>query len=228
MVKAAVRLGFLAFLVVAAGCHKRVTIESEPSGARVRVNGVNRGVTPVTLDLEYNIFITHNVELEKEGYRRAYAPIPSEGNVGLAICGYIICPPLIIWARAPVSEAIFVLTAMGESPDGSMMSPPPPPPPPLPPAVAPDAVSSASAAWTPAPAPTPLPRPAEKGPLFIKTKRGGLQEVAAGRKVDVALTNGEKISGKIGAVAEHGIVVVTSDGERVLAADEIDQIHRAK
>lgn len=130
MVNAALRLVTFGVLVSAIGCHKSVRIESEPSGARVSVNGVYHGVTPVRVSLQYDIFTTHNVELQKEGYRNTYAPIPSEGSLGVAICGYIICPALIIWARKPVSEAVFVLTAIGAGADDGMYPPPPPPPPP--------------------------------------------------------------------------------------------------
>jgi hypothetical protein len=220
------RLPCLALLLVAAlagGCHKNVLIRSEPPGARVRLNGVDRGVTPVTLDLEYNIFIDYQVELEKEGYERARVGLPAEGRLGLAICGYIICPPLIIWARQPVSEAIFVMRPAGAG--GAPLAPPPPPPPPAPPAAwtpTEDAVSSATAA----PAATPMVRPAGKGPLFVKTGKAGLQEVAAGRKVTVTLANGETLKGTITAVAEHGIVLQTADGERILAAWELAQIVR--
>jgi hypothetical protein len=223
----------VALLLVSAGagCRKNVTIQSEPSGARVRVNGLDKGVTPVTLSLESNIFTNYTVELEKEGYERARAGLPTEGRLGIAICGYIVCPPLIILARQPVSEAIFVMRPAGDGP--SLLAPPPPPsstPPPPPPPPPPaawtpeeDAVSSATVA---APAPTPMVRPDGKGPLFIKTGRAGLQEVAAGRKVTVTLANGEVVKGTITAVAEHGIVLQTADGERILAAWELVQIVR--
>ena len=230
MVRAVSRLVLLALLLSASACHKAVTIRSEPSGARIRVNGVDKGKTPVTVSLEANIFVTHNVELQLDGYRAAHAPIPGEGNVGVAICGYLICPPLIIFARGPVSEAIFVLTPFGPGGDTAAnggLAPPPPPPPPPPPVA--DAVTAASEPWVaPAPAPTPMPRPSGKGPVFIKTKKAGLQEVVAGKRVAVTLVNGDLLIGELTAVAEYGVVLKSDTGERVLAAGEIAQIRRPK
>lgn len=114
-----------------AACHKTVHIETEPPGARVRVDGIDRGPSPVSVSVEYNIFVNHTVTLEKEGYVTASAPLPSEGRLPLAICGYILCPPLLIWARAPIPNPVFVLTPVGAG-DGAAFPAAPPGPGPEP------------------------------------------------------------------------------------------------
>ena len=142
---------------IGTGCHKRVTIDSEPAGARVWVNGRDYGRTPVTLDLEYNIFLSYQVQLEKEGYQRAFEPLPGEPKLGVAICGYILCPPLLIWAREPISEVTYVLAPAppGDPPPATSPKPPSPPPPP------PSPVATPAPGATPPPAQEPPQEPPE-------------------------------------------------------------------
>lgn len=78
--------------------------------------------------------------------------------------------------------------------------------------------------------PTPLQRPTDKGPLFIKTQRAGMQEVEAGRHVEVWVRGGDRIVGTITAVAPHGILLVRDDSgnEELYLAKDIDQIFAKK
>ena len=57
------------FFPLSSGCLKRaLIIESEPSGARLRVNGVDCGTTPKKVP--FTFYGTFRIELEKQGYRR--------------------------------------------------------------------------------------------------------------------------------------------------------------
>lgn len=91
----------------AAGCGRSVLIDSEPTGAVVRVNGVARGTTPFRTKLEYTAFTNFEVLLEKEGYRTATARLPMELNPGALICG-VMCLPALLWVQQPAST-VFVL-----------------------------------------------------------------------------------------------------------------------
>lgn len=76
---------------------------------------------------------------------------------------------------------------------------------------------------------TPIPRPEGKGPLFVKTQRAGMQQIEAGRRVEVTLVEGgEKVTGTLLGVEEYGVALETDGGERVIAAREIAQVYRAK
>jgi hypothetical protein len=66
-----------ALLVLAAGCtlSRAVSIESEPSGATIFVNGEERGVTPATVSLHFADETQRVIiQIVKEGYRPAYQP----------------------------------------------------------------------------------------------------------------------------------------------------------
>jgi len=56
-----------ALLFLQTGCvHRRVTINSNPSGALVRVDGKDIGYTPASLD--YTWYGTREIQLLKDGY----------------------------------------------------------------------------------------------------------------------------------------------------------------
>ena len=63
---------FLTALIFSAGCVKRmVTINSEPSGAKVFFDQKDIGVTPCTTDFAF--YGSHAIKLVKEGYKDFYA-----------------------------------------------------------------------------------------------------------------------------------------------------------
>lgn len=92
---------------LAMGCHRSVLIDSEPTGAKVRVNGIPRGTTPFRTNLEYTAFTNFEVMLEKEGYRPATARLPMEFSAGALICG-VVCWPFLLVVQQPAST-VFVL-----------------------------------------------------------------------------------------------------------------------
>ena len=99
----------LALLVaLSAACKRAVLIDSEPTGAVVRVNGQPRGTTHFRTQLEYTAFSSFEISLEKEGYRPATARLPMELDAGALICGATGCLPLLLWVQQP-SNTVFVL-----------------------------------------------------------------------------------------------------------------------
>lgn len=62
-------LPFLALtLLGVTGCSHVVTIESEPPGARVKIDGVDKGNTPLVLTEDNGFFAEKKIEIELEGY----------------------------------------------------------------------------------------------------------------------------------------------------------------
>ena len=72
------------------GCAHQVTIKSEPAGAHVFVDGVDRGETPVVLEEENGFFDKRRIRVEKEGYQPIETVIvqtePRWGCVVPALC----------------------------------------------------------------------------------------------------------------------------------------------
>lgn len=124
-----------ALVALAAGCKRTVLIDSEPTGALVRVNGQPRGTTPFRTTLEYTTFSNFEILLEKEGYRPATARLPMELNPGALICGATGCLPLLLWVQQP-ANTVFVLERAPEV---------------APPVTPPDETSGASPIATPTP-----------------------------------------------------------------------------
>ena len=61
------RVGAAGLLLISAGCvDRRLSITSEPSGARVFLNDTEVGVTPVEVNFTY--FGVYDVRLRKDGY----------------------------------------------------------------------------------------------------------------------------------------------------------------
>lgn len=133
---------FAVAAIFLASCHRSVLIDSEPTGALVRVNGVPRGTTPIRTNLEYTAFTNFEVTLEKEGYRPATARLPMELNPGALICG-VMCLPVLLWVQQPAST-VFVLERASETP-----MPVPPPTGGATPIPPPDVTSGATAVATP-------------------------------------------------------------------------------
>jgi len=55
------------------GSNSKIDVNSEPTGAEVKVNGFSHGKTPMTLTLESKK--TYQLELTKEGYKAAFFSI---------------------------------------------------------------------------------------------------------------------------------------------------------
>jgi hypothetical protein len=69
------------------GASDNVDFSSEPDGAKVYVNGVLRGTTPVELKLESKR--TYNIEFKKEGYETKSFTLTNHVGVGWIILDVI-------------------------------------------------------------------------------------------------------------------------------------------
>ena len=69
------------------GTSDNVDFSSEPDGAKVYVNGVLRGTTPVKLKLESKR--TYNIEFKKEGYETKNFTLTNHVGVGWVILDVI-------------------------------------------------------------------------------------------------------------------------------------------
>ncbi|MEI6808040.1 MAG: PEGA domain-containing protein [bacterium] len=79
---------------IVSGTSQKVAVNSNPSGARVRINGVFKGTTPLTVNLTRGE--THTVVLELEGYQAYQIVLTSGingwvwGNIPLGVLGVIV------------------------------------------------------------------------------------------------------------------------------------------
>ena len=79
-----------------------ITVESEPSGATVLINGSERGVTPFTLDYRPEDGDRLNVELLRKGYRSASMELrPSRNNAVLFADAMLFHIPYLVDRNDP-------------------------------------------------------------------------------------------------------------------------------
>lgn len=82
---------FAGCATVTGGVSDKVSIESEPSGALVKINGVDRGHTPLEVELARKH--SHLVELTLPGY--AYYDVVVEPRMNGAVYGNIVAGGVI-------------------------------------------------------------------------------------------------------------------------------------
>lgn len=92
------------------GCTRHVTINSNPQGARVWVNGQEIGVTPAHTQMDYTAFTTYEVVLQKEGYEVCRSGLQSEVILPNLLFGVVCCWPALLWMQGPVTNQTFLLT----------------------------------------------------------------------------------------------------------------------
>ncbi len=60
------------------GSHQQIAITSNPAGAYVKVDGIDKGETPMVIKMKRNK--CHTVQLDKEGYETYEAAISTHGS----------------------------------------------------------------------------------------------------------------------------------------------------
>ncbi|MDD4012152.1 MAG: PEGA domain-containing protein [Sphaerochaetaceae bacterium] len=67
-----------------------ITIITDPQGAKVRVDGFERGITPTTVQLETKK--AHIIELSKEGYQTTLVTIRKSLRWGYQVADLVLAP----------------------------------------------------------------------------------------------------------------------------------------
>jgi hypothetical protein len=106
IMKATAALALVAFT----GCASTTTIRSNPSGARVYLNGEPVGVTPYTMTDTKMVGSTTSVRLEAPGYETTNGAISrsEEFDVGACIGGVLVLVPFL-WIMGYKPEHTFEL-----------------------------------------------------------------------------------------------------------------------
>ena len=97
------------------GGRQDVLVDTDPSGARVTVNGYDAGETPVILDLKRDEF--HRIELALDGYEPVVVRLERDLDFVPAVVGNIFSWGLLGFAVDYVSGAAYEL-----SPDDLMVA----------------------------------------------------------------------------------------------------------
>lgn len=87
------------------GTTQEIPVASEPTGARVSVDGTSAGTTPTTVTLSRKS--NHMVTIEKDGYQSESVAITK--SMGAAVAGNIIAGGLVGWGVDAVSGAQYNL-----------------------------------------------------------------------------------------------------------------------
>jgi hypothetical protein len=152
------RLAAASTLLAFASCASTTMIQSQPTGAKVYLNGESVGVTPYAMTDTKIVGTTTTVRLEYPGYEPLNTAISrnEEFDVGACIGGvFLLVPFLWIMHYKPVHT--FELHPVGYAP------PPGYPPPGYPPAGPPPGYPPAADPYAPPPAPA-APAPAAPPP----------------------------------------------------------------
>ena len=100
-------------ITLLSGCTRHVTINSNPQGARVWVNGQEIGVTPAHTQMDYTAFTTYEVVLQKEGYEVCRSGLQSEVILPNLVFGVLCCWPALLWMQGPIANQTYLLTPAG-------------------------------------------------------------------------------------------------------------------
>jgi len=111
-------------LVAFSGCASTTVIRSNPSGARLYLNGEAVGQTPYTMTDTKIVGATTTVRLEQPGYEPTMATITrsEEFDVGACIGGVLVLVPFL-WIMGYKPDHTFEMRPAGAPPQ-----PAPPPP----------------------------------------------------------------------------------------------------
>ena len=104
--RAFARTGLLAVgvLMLGSGCSSLVTVNSDPKGASIRINGRYYGITPATFEIGSSTFGSYQLTLEKDGYQTAVVQMEKETYIGRTVVEVIfpfLWPALFFNIRGP-------------------------------------------------------------------------------------------------------------------------------
>ena len=112
------RFAFLVVLLgaaaLAAGCSSTVSFRSQPSGAKLYINGALQGETPCRVMLKWTTLTEFRIRLEKEGYHPYVARLEGEPKWVYIIIDILFWPLLLVNAYGPKPYYDFTLRPLGE------------------------------------------------------------------------------------------------------------------
>jgi len=85
-------------LAVAAGCNHRVSVNSNPPGARAYVDQQFVGVTPTTFSETSGFGKEYEIRLEKDGYRTLTVKEKQRANLGYLLLSILTCGIGVLWS----------------------------------------------------------------------------------------------------------------------------------
>jgi hypothetical protein len=90
---------FVICIMLLTGCVSSTLIQSNPSGAKVYVNGALAGTTPYKYKDSKIVGTKTSIRLEKEGYKplSTYIKRNEQADVGAIIGGIFLFAPLFLW-----------------------------------------------------------------------------------------------------------------------------------
>lgn len=89
----------LAITLLLSSCASSTLIQSYPSGARVYINGQEKGLTPYWHSDRKMIGAVTNIDILKDGYEPLYTYIERTEQVNAgAVIGGLFCWPLLAWS----------------------------------------------------------------------------------------------------------------------------------
>lgn len=118
----------VAALLDAGGCAHSVTIQSDPPGATVFVDGDKRGPAPVTLEETSGFLKSHRVRVEMDGYSTVDTTILQTTPVWPVVAPSVCLAPVtlggsclgLMWGLRYGSAYEYRLSKIGEEPGGAM------------------------------------------------------------------------------------------------------------
>lgn len=131
----AILSAFVTF-VVSTGCAHSVVIDSDPSGAEIKVNGEKLGVGPVTYNETTGWEKIYDIEASKPGYKAVRkqikqtewnVPVTAATGIGSFICFYTLGLPAVIgllFARQLPDRVVVPLDKGAGAVDPGMAAPP--------------------------------------------------------------------------------------------------------
>jgi TolB-like protein len=112
--RVAVLAVLLSAAVLAAGCSSMVSFRSQPSGAKLYINGAFKGETPCRVMLQWNTFSVFQVKLEKEGYHPYMTKLDGEPKWVYIVIDLLFWPLMLVNAYGPKPYYEFGLRPLGE------------------------------------------------------------------------------------------------------------------
>lgn len=126
-----------ALAILSAGCSHSVIIDSEPTGAEIKVNGEKVGIAPVTYSETTGWEKVYDIQADKPGYKTTRkqvkqtewnAPVTVATGIGAFACIYFLgFPPIIglLWARQMPDRVVVNLEKPAGQTGGDGVAAPP-------------------------------------------------------------------------------------------------------